>query len=167
MGHSDRMLFLARLIPFGAWKDALLGRHFEGCRECAGRLATREEARRLLVGAADLGDLEGIWPAVCAGITAQGLRIPVAARTRIPAWRWLMATAGLALAVFLTWTAVRTLQPGHGLAGFEVASVAASEPGLAPGDVQLSYVRIDNESARTIVYKPHDTDMVLIWAGRN
>jgi len=169
MGHSDRMLFLARLIPFGAWKDALFGRHFERCPECAGRLATREEARQLLVGAADLGDLEGIWPAVCAAITSPGPRIPAAARMRIPAWRWLTVAAGAALAVFLTWTAVRTLQPGHGLAGFDVASVAASayEPGSAPDDVELAYVRIDNEPARTIVFKPHEANLVLIWAGRN
>jgi hypothetical protein len=169
MGHTDRILWLARLVPFGAWKDALLGRHFERCPECAARLATREEARRILVGAADVGDLEGIWPAVRAAITARGPRIPVAVRTRVPAWRWAAAAAGLGLAVFLTLTAVRFFQPGRGLAGFEIASVAASEidSGSAPGDVQLGYVRIDNEPARTIVYKPHDSNLVLIWAGRN
>jgi hypothetical protein len=172
MGHSDRMLLLARLIPFGAWKDALFGRHFERCLECAGRLATREEARRLLVGADEIGDLIGIWPAVCAAIAGSGPGggHPVAAvRARIPAWRWLTASAGFALAILLTWTAVRTLQPGHGLAGFDVSSVmaSASEPGSAPDDVQLGYVRIENEPARTIVFKPHEANLVLIWAGRN
>ncbi len=172
MGHSDRLLFLARLVPFGAWKDVLFGRHFERCPECAARLATREEARRLLVGAEEVGDLDGIWPAVCAAIAASGPGPghPVAAvRVRIPAWRWLTAAAGLAVAVLLTWGTVRFFQPGRGLAGFEVASVAASMAGSESlaGDVELAYVRIDNEPARTIVYKPHDANLVLIWAGRN
>lgn len=172
MGHTDRMLFLARLVPFCAWKDALFGRHFERCPECAGRLASREEARRLLVGAAEVGSLDGIWPAVCAAIAriGPGPRVPVTAvRIRIPAWRWLAAAAGLAMAVLLTWGTVRFFQPGRGLAGFEVASVAASafEAGSAPGDVRLGYVRIADEPARTIVFKPHDANLVLIWAGRN
>ena len=50
MGHSDRVLFFARLIPSGAWKEAQLERHLERCPQCAARLATREETRRLLVG---------------------------------------------------------------------------------------------------------------------
>ncbi len=170
MGHSDRMMFLAGIVPFGAWKDALFGRHFERCPECSRRLATREEARNLLVGEAELGHLDGIWPAVRAAISAPRPAEPVAAaRVRTPAWKWLAATAGLALAVFLTWTAVSTLQPGSGLAGFTVASTAGPAPELgdAAGDVQLGYVRIDNEPARTIVFKPLDSNTVLIWAGRN
>jgi anti-sigma factor RsiW len=169
MGHSDRLIFFARLIPGGAWKDALLERHLERCPDCAAKLASREETRRLLVGAADVGGLEGIWPAVRAAIAAPGPRRPDVIRKRIPAWRWMTAAAGFALAVFLTWTAVRTLQPGAGLAGFDISSVAASaaETENAPGDVQLAYIRIDNEPARAIVYKPHDSNLVLIWAGRN
>jgi anti-sigma factor RsiW len=169
MGHSDRLIYFARLIPGGAWKDALLERHLERCPDCAVKLASREETRRLLVGSADVGDLEGIWPAVRAAIAAPGPRRPDVIRKRIPAWRWMTAAAGFALAVFLTWSAVRFFQPGAGLAGFEVASVAGleSEAGPPAGDVQLSYVRIDNEPARAIVYKPHDSNLVLIWAGRN
>jgi anti-sigma factor RsiW len=169
MGHSDRILLLVRLIPFSVWKDGLLERHLERCPGCAARLASREEARRLLVHASDLGGLEGIWPAVREAIAAPGPRRPDAIRNRIPAWRWMTAAAGLALAVFLTWAAVRALLPGHGMAGFDVVSVAEfeSEAGPPAGDVQLGYVRIDNEPARAIIYKPHDSNLVLIWAGRN
>ncbi len=170
MGHSDRMFLLAGLVPFGALRDALFGRHFERCPECSRRLATREEARRLLVGETDLGDLGRIWPAVCAAISSPGPAAPfAAARVRIPAWKWLAAGAGLALAVVLTWTAVRTLQPGAGLAGSEIASAAAPAPELAASaaDVELGYVRIENEPARTIIFKPYDANLVLIWAGRN
>ena len=169
MGHSDRILLLARLMPLISWKDALISRHFERCPECAARLATREEARRLLVGEEDLGGLEGIWPAVKAAIKAPVPLIPVTVRTSVPAWRWLTAAAGFALAVLLTWSAVRFFQPGSGMAGFEIASVAGLESQAEPaaGDVQLAYVRIADEPAQTIIYKPHDSNLVLIWAERN
>ena len=169
MGHSDRILLLARLAPFVAWKDALLSRHLERCPECAARLATRDETCRLLVGESDLGDLDGIWPAVRAAIAAPGPRVPAVVRARVPAWRWMTAAAGFALAAVLTLAAVHYFQPGSGLAGFEVASIAGleSEAGPPVGDVQLGYVRIDNEPARTIIYKPHDANLILIWAGRN
>jgi hypothetical protein len=169
MAHADWIHLLARLLPLGSWKDAVLGRHLERCPRCASRLATREEARSLLVGADDLGNLDGLWPAVRDEIAAHGPRVQPPRRPRISAWRWLAAVSGLALASLTAWTAVRTLQPGAGLSGFEVSSVAAaaSEPGSGCGDVRLAYVRIGSEPARTIIFKPRDADLVLIWAGRD
>ena len=169
MAHSDRILWLAHLLPVEAWRDALIVRHLERCPACAARLATREEARSVLVQAADVGALDGVWPAVRAAIERPAPRPESGPGTGVPAWRWAAAAAGFCLAAILTWTAVRAFHPGAGVSGFEVTSDSASafEAAPAAGDVQLAYIRVDNEPARAIIYKPHDSNLVLIWAGRN
>jgi TonB family protein len=64
MRHAKWIDLFYAVLPFHAWKISLLGRHIEGCPECASRLVTREEARRALVQTEDLGDLDAVWPAV-------------------------------------------------------------------------------------------------------
>jgi hypothetical protein len=170
MDHSERVFLWARLLPLARWKDAYLARHLEHCAECAARLASREEARSVMIEAADVGDIDGLWPAVRKAIAAPSGRSERGRGPGIPAWRWLAAAAGLALAVALTWSAVRALRPGAELYGYEVVSVAAAATGEEiplTGDIQLAYVRIADEPARTIVFKPRAAALVLIWAGRN
>ena len=167
MGHFKLMDFLIRLAPFPSWKAGLLRRHFEKCPECERCLASREEARRVLVQSCDVGDLDRLWPAVSNGI--RGIRPslePNAGMARgttswpKAAWRFAAAAAGLALAVVMTFTVVRFFRspaPPLGAAFVEGET----------DQVQIHYVRIENEPAQTFIFKPHDSDVVIVWAGRN
>lgn len=176
MRHADLVDFLFRVLPFDAWKDALLRGHMENCLACRRRLASREEARSVLIRSEDAGIPGGFWPAIAERIdgcevaaaptagTATGLprasgSIPGPRRW---AWRWAAAISGTALAVVLTIALIGYLRaPAPGVSG--TAGAAESEP----DQVRIHYVRIDNEPAQTFIFKPHDSDVVIIWAGKN
>jgi len=166
MPHFKLMDLFYRLTPFPSWKAGLLRGHIERCPECERRLASREEARRVLVQVRDVGDLDRLWPAISDRI--RGIRPSLEADLgpardgAVPlraGWRFAAAAAGLALAVLLTFALVRFFR-----------SPSISGGGIAQGEtdqVQIHYVRIDNEPARTFIFKPYDSDVVIVWAGRN
>jgi len=169
MRHADLVGLLFRVLPFDAWKDALLRGHIENCPACRSRLACLEEARRVLVRSEDAGVPGGFWPAIAdriggCEIAAAPMAVTARASGPVPAprrwaWRWAAAVSGTALAVLLTIALVRFLHaPAPGAAG-----AAESEP----DQVRIHYVRIDNEPARTFIFKPHDSDVVIVWAGKN
>jgi anti-sigma factor RsiW len=172
MRHSAIINFFYGILPFHTWKDALLRHHIEKCPACFKRLASREEVRRLLIQAGETGDLEGLWPAIFEKI--QGIRpMPVPGMLKARAtmlsgrlqstrrhWRWVAALAGIFLAVFLALWSVRYFRPFRGQGGGGV-------PAPELGQVQINYVRIDNEPAQTFIFKPYDSHVVIVWAGKN
>lgn len=175
MRHADLVGLLFRVLPFDAWKDALLRGHIENCPACRRRLASREEARRILVRSEDAGIPGGFWPAIAdriggceiaataplAGITRPAEPVPAPKRW---AWRWAAAVFGTALAVVLTIALVRFLQT-PAPPPYAAGAVGAAES--EPDQVRIHYVRIDNEPAHTFIFKPHDSDVVIVWAGKN
>ncbi len=169
MRHADLVGLLFRVLPFDVWKDALLRSHMENCPACRRRLASREEARRVLIRSEDVGIPGGFWPAIADRIGGCGIAAaPKAGVARasgpVPgprrwAWRWAAAISGTALAVVLTIALVRFLSP--------TAPGAAGAVESGPDQVRIHYVRIDNEPAQTFIFKPHDSDVVIVWAGKN
>lgn len=169
MRHVDLVDFLFRILPFDAWKDALLRGHMENCPACRRRLASREEARRILVRGEDVGIPGGFWPAIAdriggCEIAAAPMAVTARASGPVPApqrwaWRWAAAVSGTALAVVLTIALVRFLgAPAPGGAGAVESR---------PDQVRIHYVRIDNAPAQTFIFKPRDSDVVIVWAGKN
>ena len=166
MRHFKGMDLFYRLLPFPSWKAALLRGHMEKCPECGRRLASREEARHVLIQARDVGDLDRLWPAISGRIRGiapwlepnAGMAREATARPRA-VWRIAAAAAGLALAVVMTFTVVRFFRspaPPLGAAFVEGET----------DQVQIHYVRIENEPAQTFIFKPHDSDVVIVWAGK-
>ena len=137
MGHFKLMNLFFRLMPFHSWKAGLLRGHIEKCPACAKCLASREEARRVLVQIGDVGNLDRMWPAVSekiGGIACAG-RIPDVgvgareAKSRSQAgWRFAAAAAGLDFGVVLTIGLVRFFRsapgPGPGWRGRRSGTVA-------------------------------------------
>lgn len=167
MPHFKLMELLFRLAPFPSWKAGLLRGHIERCPECERCLASREEARRILVQDRDVRDLDRFWPAISDRIRGiqpslepnAGMAREATARPRA-GWHWTAAASGLILAVVLTLALVNFLR----------SPSAPGGAGIAAGDVdqvQIHYVRIDNEPAQTFIFKPHDSDVVIVWAGKN
>jgi hypothetical protein len=170
MGHAKWIEFVYRLLPFLSWKGALLRRHVEKCAICEARLVSRDEARRLMVQADDAEAWADLWPAVQTNIavdpvSAQSADAREGKRTSAPGWRWAVAFAGLGLAVFMTFAVVAYFRtgPAAGHPGGESAVFAGS----AAAGLSLDYVRIGNEPARTLIFKPRGSNMVIVWAEKN
>jgi anti-sigma factor RsiW len=170
MRHTRWIEFFYRILPFYSWKDALIRGHVERCPDCGRRLATPDEARRALVQAGGVGDTERLRRAVAneiAGLDPSLVLTPgrkgkpetsgIAVSPAKTAWRWAAAAGGLFLAVFVTFALVRYFQ-----------STPASGALAAPdsGQFQINYVRIADEPAQTFIFKPHDSDVVIVWAGK-
>jgi hypothetical protein len=165
MRHADRIDFLIRILPFAAWKDALLRGHVEHCAECGRWLAAADEARRAIVRAAELGDTSRLRLGVEARIAdCEPALAPAASSLRsasalTPFWRWAAAAVGMFAAVLVTAALVlffRSAAPSGALA-LETADA---------DQFQITYVRIADEPAQTYIFKPHDSNIVIIWAGK-
>jgi hypothetical protein len=166
MEHSGIVELLYRILPCPAWKSGL-ARHMESCPACSKRLAGREDVRRVLVQARDLGGLDDIWPAVQrglgrapAGMPSSGARMSGAAfksasARPAPIVRWAAALSGLALAAALLVGPVRYLGPPG-------ASGAGDSMAETDGFV-LHSARIENEPANTYIIHPQDDGMVVVW----
>jgi hypothetical protein len=170
MRHTSWIDVLLRLLPFDGWKNALIRGHVERCPDCARRLATPDEARRALVQAGDVGDTERLRRAVAneiAGLEPSLVLTPgrkgkpetsgIAVSPAKTAWRWAVAAAGLFLAAFMTFALIRHFKTTP-------ESVALEAPDS--GQFQINYVRIADEPAQTFIFKPHDSDVVIVWAGK-
>ncbi len=178
MRHADLVGLLFRVLPFDAWKDALLRGHMENCPACRRRLASREEARSVLVRSEDAGIPGGFWPAIAdriggceiaaaaplAGIARAAEPVPEPRRW---AWRWAAAVSGTALAVVLTIALIRFLGAPASVPGASGTAEAAAPAESGMDQVRIHYVRIDNAPAQTFIFKPHDSDVVIVWAGKN
>jgi len=151
MGHSGILDVLVRVLPLAVWKAAVV-RHMEECPSCRRRLAGREEVRRLLVQAEDLGDLSGIWPSVRRrlGSARRDVRAGAASHRSL-LWRWTAALGGSAAAALLI----------IGLLGY----LGTPEPGGGPdgSGFRLAYARIGGRPAGTVVFQPADADMIVVW----
>ncbi len=170
MRHTGMVELLWRVLPVSAWKSGL-ARHMEKCPVCAARLADKEEVRRILVKAGDLGDLDGIWPYVRralkpdagaspSAILARSALASSAGETRPgPALRWAAALGGAALAAWVLAGTIRYLGPA-GPAG--PGPVAAEAAGFI-----LHSARVENKPAETYIIHPADDGLVDDWVEKS
>lgn len=172
MRHSKIINLVYGILPFHAWKSALLRHHIEKCPACFELLASRAEVRRVLAQAEDMGRLESLWPAILERIQdIRPMPAPDILKARVPLvsskspsagryWRWVAALAGIFLAVFLALWSVRYFRSFRDQGGGGAAV-------LDPDQVQINYVRIDNEPAQIFIFKPYDSHVVIVWAAKN
>ena len=163
MRHHSWINFLFRILPFAAWKDALIRGHVERCPECSRNLATAEDVRRAIVRAGSIGDTDRLRREIAikiAGIEPAPAPGPIQERS-VPArqhiWRWAAAAAGLCAAAFATAALVLFFQSATPSGGPETSDA---------DQIQIHYVRIADEPAQMFIFKPHDSDVVIIWAGK-
>jgi hypothetical protein len=164
MSHSSFIDLVYRVLPFHAWKDWLLRRHIENCPGCRSRLVSREEARLLLVQADEVGDLGRLWPAIkqrLGGNERHGEKggLPKSALVR----KWRLAAVGLAvllIAVAVNLLLLQTPRP-------EISTSAGEINAAEPEQVQIHYVKIENEPAQTFIFQPRDSNILIVWASKN
>ena len=140
--------FLFSVLPIKRWQDFLVRRHIQNCAVCRKKLATPEEARKLLITESEIENLEGIWPAIKSRLDERRERIPQVQHR----WRWAFATAFLFIVLAGAVWLYLALGPGKG----------SPEPHFAER-FQIYLIEIDNEPAQAFVYHPHDSKTFFIW----
>jgi len=163
MRHHSWINFLFRILPFAAWKDALIRGHVERCPECSRNLATAEDVRRAIVRAGSIGDTDRLRREIAikiAGIEPAPAPGPIQERS-VPAgrrvWRWAAAMSGLFTAAFAIAALVFFFRP---------APPSGAAEANEADQFQINYAMIADEPAQTYIFKPHDSDVVIIWAGK-
>jgi hypothetical protein len=144
------------MLPFRPLRAWLIRAHMEKCPRCQAGLASRDEARGLLVAPDGVGDAEALWRRIAldAGrLPGREGAAPAAAGWRT---RW-AAVAALAVLVAATGFWLLRETDGRGPA-----------PGAAgpPERFEIAYVNVGGAPAQTFVYRPQGTDTVFVWAQR-
>lgn len=164
MRHSKLIDLVYRILPFPAWKDWLLRRHIDHCPACRQQLVSREEARRLLVQAHEVGDLGGLWPSIRIKLGKRAKKDEegvVQEPSLVKIWR--LAVPGfvvLLIAVALNFWLLQKPRP-------EISGLGGGPGPSETEQVQIHYVRIENEPAQTFIYQPRDSNILIVWAGKN
>lgn len=164
MSHSSFIDLVYRILPFHAWKDWLLRRHIENCPGCRLRLVSRDEARLLLVQADEVGDLGRLWPAIkerLGGNRRYGEKggRPKPALVR----RWRLAAVGFAVLLIAIAVNLWFLR----LPRTDISKSGGGANTVEPEQVQIHYVKIENEPAQTFIFQPRDSNILIVWAGKN
>jgi len=163
MGHSILIEFIYRIFPFRSWKGWLLRHHMEGCPGCRKRLVSREEARLLLVQADEVGDLNRLWPSIKERLGEKAKKDEKNLSSKpAMAKMWRLAAAAVAIlliAAGVNFWLLRKPRPDTPLQGGPISAETEQ--------VQIHYVKIDNEPAQTFIFQPRDSNIIIVWAGKN
>lgn len=147
------------LLPLSAWRGFLIRRHMETCVRCQPLLAGRAEARRLLVSADSQKNGDLLWMKIWSRLgdgTASPSRLRHSAESR-KVWKWALGAAALFAAVAVN---LWVLRGGRG--------IGTDAPAPSPADrFDLNYVRIEGENANAFVYQPQNSDLIIVWAGKD
>lgn len=144
--------FFATIFPFKIWQDFLLQKHIQNCPACQENLASLEETKSLLILGEDVGGLEDLWPKVNAQLTKQKRKERF---FQVPRWAWAVGAACLLIAIVLGLWFYQLAPPGK----------TPEEDIISP--FQIRYIRIYDEPARTYLFQPQDSNMIIIWAEKN
>ena len=153
MLHCKIVTFLLSIVPFKFWQSFLIRSHIEKCEFCMSRVASRDEAKALIIQQDDVGNFRDLWPAIKSGVVEKKPEMKAAFFSH---WRWAFAAASIVvvmLAGFLFYTILSqngTLLEQEGEARFQINSI-----------------RVGDEPATPFVYQPKDSDMILVWAEKS
>jgi hypothetical protein len=144
------------LVPLPALRAWLIRAHMETCPRCQSRLASRDEARGLLVAPGGVGGSEALWRRIAQDAGRLACRPGTATAHAGMKWRWAAAAAS-ALVVALTglWL-LREVGP---------SGPATSAAGPA-GRFEIAYVKVGGAPAQTFIYRTQGSDTVFVWAQR-
>lgn len=127
--------------------------HIQKCPLCQKKIASLEEAKLFLTQESDIGEMEGLWPAVKKRLGAEEKK---ERHLFWPRWRWTAGAAAVIVAVVV---------------GFWFYSAFLRDKTVTEENMvekfQINYIRIEKKPAQTYIYWPQESDMVLVWAEKN
>jgi hypothetical protein len=145
------------LVPLLAWRRFLIRRHMETCLRCQAFIASRAEARGLFATADSQRDGEHLWLRVRRQLNQPEAAKPLRASAPHVTWKWALGLAALLAAVTVNLWILR------GVRSPETEDSAVSRPER----FDLKYVRIEDENANAFVYQPQNSDLILVWVGKD
>jgi hypothetical protein len=144
--------FLFSIFPFKIWQDFLLQKHIQNCPACQENLASLEEAKSLIIQEGEVEGLEGLWPKVKVQLTKDKRKERL---FRLPSWGWNIGAACLLIVVLLSIWFYQLAPPGK-----------APEKDIT-SPFQIKYIRIYGQPARTYLFQPQDSNMIIVWAEKD
>jgi len=144
--------FLSAIFPFKIWQDFLLQKHIQNCPVCQENLASLEEIKSLLIQEKEVGDLKDLWPKVNAQLTKQKRKERF---FHVPRLAWAVGASCLLIAIVL------------GLWFYQLAPPGKTPEEDITSPFQIKYIRIYDKPARTYLFLPQDSNMIIIWAEKN
>jgi len=141
------------IIPSGRWRDLLIRRHIQKCPFCQIGLANVEEVKLFQVQEDEVGELEGLWPAVRARLSEVQRE---ERRFKKRGLRWAFAAACLLLIAALGIWIYR--------------GITFRKSPLENNWVErfkINYIRIEEKPASVFIFQPKDSDMVIVWAEKS
>lgn len=144
--------FLFSIFPLKIWQDFLLQKHIQDCPACQENLASLEETKSLLVQEGEAEGRESIWPKVKVQLTKEKRKEKL---FRLPRWGWAVGAACLLIAIFLGVWFYQLAPPGK-----------TPEEGIT-SPLQIKYIRIYDQPARTFFFQPQDSNMIIVWAEKD
>ena len=144
--------FLFSILPLKIWQDFLLRKHVQNCPACQENLASLEEAKSLLTQEGEVGNLEGLWPKVKVQLTKDKRK---ESSIRQPHWGWAVGATCLLIAILLSIWFYQLVPSGK----------APEQDITSP--LQIKYIRIYDQPARTYQFQPQDSNMIIVWAEKN
>ncbi|MBC8359272.1 MAG: hypothetical protein H8E54_10075 [Candidatus Aminicenantes bacterium] len=145
--------FFFFIFPLKRWRDFLIRHHVQKCSVCQEKLAGVEDVKSFLFQESDVGDMVEIWPVVKEELEEEKSREQRAVKPRL---RWAVGLASLFVAAVVVVGLYFTL---------------SSKKGPSMGDLQerfqINYISIENKPAKTYIYRPGDSNMIIVWAEKN
>lgn len=165
MGHWAIIKSAVSILPRGRLREAVF-RHVDACPACQARLIGREDARKCLVQADQIGGLDKIWPAVCTAIKAgpdprlavrggTAFRAAAHPRPKGRTLRWAAAAGGIAgAAAAIIFVTALIIPRGVNFAG-------AADP--SPDPLRILSASIGGLPAETYIIPIPEDRMILVW----
>jgi hypothetical protein len=144
--------FFFSILPLKIWQDFLLRKHIQNCPACQENLASLEETKSVLIQEGEVEGHEGLWPKVKVQLTKEKGKERL---SRQPHWGWAVGTACALIVALLSIWFYQLIPPGK----------APEQDITSP--FQIKYIRIYDEPARTYLFQPQDSNMIIVWAEKD
>jgi len=141
------------ILPLNAWRDFLIRTHIQKCPQCQNDIASLDEAKLFLIQEGEVGDMEGLWPAVKARLSVSGRK---KRHLSWPRWRWAAGAVAVVVAIVV----------GFWFYSTSLQNIGPREENMV-GKLQINYMKIEKKPAQTYVYWPQGIEMVLVWAEKD
>ena len=145
--------FLFLVFPIKPWQSFLIRHHIQKCHFCQAKLASGEEVKSFLIQEDEVGNLEGLWPAVREGF---GKEKEKKRRVIKPRWKWAVGTACLVVAIAV---AIWLYRP------FTLDEVPSDENIVER--FQINYIKVGEKPARAFLFQPQDSNMIIVWVEKD
>ncbi len=145
--------FFFNIFPLKAWQSFLIRHHIQNCQYCQKMQTSIEEVRSLLIQESEGEGLEGEWLEIRGRLKEEKRKEKHIFRLRL---RWIAGAAGFFVVAAIGIWLYFSLTPDK---SFQEKNLAKR--------FRINYIRVENKPAKTFLFRPHDSKMIIIWAEKN